>query len=156
MDEAGMTDVPMRLLIAGILTSLMVPIVMGAYQDLSCRVAEDRALAQMERIVRAARSVMDADAGSTIEVRIDVSGFGSAPFQEGTIGGAVGAYPDAGAYSIVIEFSNLGRVSTSPDPPIAMTRGEGGSGLQLREGAMVLVVTHSLIGGMHVASFVEA
>ena len=156
MDEAGMADVPMRLLIASVLTSLMVPLLLGAYEDLSCSVAEDRALREMDRISRAARSVLDGDVGSSVEIEVHLEGFGMASFKRGIIGGPIGGVRNATAYMMVFDIDLLGRILTAPDPPIAMTSGGGVGGLSLGEGDEVIVITHVLIGEVHAASFARA
>jgi hypothetical protein len=156
MDEAGVTDIPMRLLIAAVLTSLMVPIVLGAYEDLSCSVAEHRALREMDRLSGAARSVLDGDIGSSVDLEVDLRGFGLAGFRIGLIGGPLVGERNASAYMIVFDIDLLGRILTSPDPPIAMTSEGGLAGLTLGEGEEVLTVTHVMIGGVHAACFKRA
>lgn len=156
MDEAGVTDIPMRLLIAAVLTSLMVPIVLGAYEDLSCSVAENRALREMDRISGAARSVLDGDIGSSVDLEVDLWGFGLAGFKNGLIGGPLVGERNASAYMIVFDIDLLGKVHTAPDPPIAMTSEGGSVGLTLGEGEAVLTVTHVIIAGVHAASFKRA
>jgi hypothetical protein len=156
MDEAGMTDIPMRLMIAAVLTSLMVPIVLGAYEDLSCSVAEHRALKEMDRISGAARSVLDGDVGSSMDLSVDLRGFGLAGFKIGVIGGPLVGERNASAYMIVFDIDLLGKVLTAPDPPIAMTSEGGMVGLTIGEGEETLMVTHVILGGVHAAAFKRA
>lgn len=156
MDDSGMTDVPMRLMIAAVLTALMVPLVMGAYEDLSRTVAQDRALAEMARIARAGRAVMDGDVGSCVSLTIDVRGFGSVQLEKGTIGATLMDGPTAEAYTIVFDMGSLGEVSTVPEPLMAMTGPDGSSGLTITEGENHLTVTHVSVGGVHAASFMKA
>lgn len=153
MDELGMVDMPMRLLMAAVLTSLMVPVVLGAYQDMSMSVAEDRALRDMSRIAWAARSVLDGDAGSTVRIQLELDGFGSSEFIEGTIGGPLDGEERWRAYVIVFELEGAGRITSAGDPPLPMTDDNGGSGLYLLPGRTELEVTHVIVDGIHAASF---
>jgi len=153
MDDVAMTDLPMRLLISAVLTSLIVPIVIGGYQDLSCSVAEDRALKEMSRIARSARSVMDGDIGSSLVIQLELEGFGGAGFVKGIIGGPLHGESAYASMMIVFQLNTLGRMTSAPDPPVRMTGPDGTAGLDLAPGKVELVVTHILVEGVHAASF---
>ena len=153
MDMDGITDIPMRLLIAAVLTSLAVPMVLDAYEDLSCSVANDRALREMDAIADAARAVLDGDVGSSMDIGLELRGWGSATLTSVVIGGAIDPARTSEAYMMVFQIELLGRVSSAPDPPIAMTNADGSGGMVLGEGRTHLTVTHIVIGSVHAASF---
>jgi len=69
-----MTDIPFRLLISAVLTSLMVPLVISAYDDLSDRTVAGRMESELSRIAQIARAVLDADPGSSLTVTADLRG----------------------------------------------------------------------------------
>lgn len=156
MDDGGMTDVPMKLLISAVMLSLLVPVVVGSYSDLSCTVAEDRALREMSRITKAARSVIDGDVGSTLVIELEIGGFGNSRFQRGTIGGPMEGEGAASSLTIVFEYGTLGEIRTAPDPPIRMTSEGGSGGFVVLPGTDRIEVTHVVIGGVHAALFVAA
>ncbi|MGA1819658.1 MAG: hypothetical protein ACMUHU_01475 [Thermoplasmatota archaeon] len=135
--KLGAAELSMGLLIAAVVTSVSVPLVMTAYSDLSAKVTVDALEEEIGHLLRMVRAVMDSGNGSTAEVDIEISHFGSSRVERVAIGGPPGSGSER--FMVSYEVSGHGRGFMSLDPPLPMTTVEG-EGLQLDEGGHTLIL----------------
>ncbi|MCU0798542.1 MAG: hypothetical protein MUC62_02575 [Candidatus Thermoplasmatota archaeon] len=150
VDREGVSDIPVRLLIAAVLTSLVVPVFWSAYGDLSATITEGALDSELFELVSSVQDVMSGGVGSRVEVSIELKGWGSCDIERIEVGGM--ADPRS-SESYLIRYVISGRAERrmAPQPLTVMTT-EGGSTLVLSEGSFVISVTHMMMGTTHMAT----
>ena len=149
VDEKGVSDIPVRLLIAAVLTSLMVPLVWSAYRDLSATITEGSLGSELQRLVSAVQDVMSGGVGSRVEVRLELKGWGSCSIQRVEVGGSLEG-SSADRYLVRYAISGCADGRLAPEPLTPMTTKDGSS-LVLNEGTYFVTVTHCSKGSVHMA-----
>lgn len=88
-DAEGIMDMPMRLLIASVLTAMIIPVFYGAYEDLSIARTEDGLLSEIDDFMMMSRALLDGGVGSSAEFDFQVeSRMNSGPVKV-SIGGPI-------------------------------------------------------------------
>jgi hypothetical protein len=139
----------MRLLIAAVLTSLVIPVFWGAYDELSENITESSLEKAAYRLLSAVSDVMSGGTGSALEVDIKVEGFGSAEANGLFVGGDV---EGNGSERYIISFCISGgpKRCLSLRQPVAMASPDG-KGLALGDGHHRLKVVHKEREVLHYA-----
>jgi hypothetical protein len=143
----GVTDIPMRLLIASVVMSITVPLVWSAYSDLSIKntiVSVEREITELFEVIE---DVMDAGVGSTLSTRFEVSSWGSARILSIKIGGQMNGSESSEQFLISYQISGYGNRIMSLDPPVAMLSSEA---ISLSEGIYDLKISHELTENGHI------
>lgn len=149
VDDSGAVDMPMRLIIAAVLTSLTLPVLWGAYSDLSDTVTEGSMKRELSRVLRCVDEVMSGGPGSSLELTVDLTGFGTSRVEEVLIGGPLNS-TDGSSFRIEAHVGDMGDLLLALDPPVLMTSSDG-QGLRLGPGVHGLRIGHESINGHHYA-----
>jgi len=149
VDRQGVSDIPVRLLIAAVLTSLVVPVFWGAYGDLSATITEGSLDSELFDLVSSVQDVMSGGEGSRVEVGLELNGWGNCDIERIEIGGTPGGR-SSDSYLIRYVISGRAEKRMAPQPLTLMTTDEGAP-LVLFEGSYVVYVTHVVDGTTRMA-----
>jgi hypothetical protein len=147
----GIADLPMRLLVVSIVTSIAVPVVWAAYSDLSITMTQSSIEKELRDLFEVVESVMDGGVGTSLKVSMDISNWGSAGLDRVTIGTKMNTSSDPDRYVISYEIRGEGRSFISLDPPVAMLSDDG---IILSNGDHELRLEHEVYLDEHIC-FVE-
>jgi len=150
VSDSGMSDIPVRLMIAAVLTSLAVPAMWGAYGDLSRNMTESEVEGDIMDLLHVVEDVINSGPGSTMEIDIELRSWGTCRLDNVVIGGFLnGSGPDRYLARYALDGEKGGFLSL--DPPLAMTLASGEGSLELSEGNHRIRVVHGMVGSEHVA-----
>lgn len=149
VDRQGVSDIPIRLLIAAVLTSLVVPVFLSAYGDLSATITEGSLDSELFKLVSTVQDVMSGGEGSRVEVKLELYGWGNCEIERIEVGGR----PDGGSSdSYLIRYIINGKAEKRLAPrPLTVMTTEEGAPLILLKGSYVVSVTHVLNGTTRMA-----
>lgn len=148
--SSGVSDIPMRLMIAAVITSIAIPAFWSAYDDLSSNITIKDVESDLRAVLRSIDKVMSGGVGSTLEVDMEIDAWGSSNIEEILIGGSLRNGSDPSRYMITYEIRGRGRSILTLDPPVAMGDLENEEGVRLGEGRTVIRLVHGLIEKEHV------
>jgi hypothetical protein len=147
--DLGITDLPMRLLLTAIVTSMVIPVVWSAYTDLSISMTRSSIETEVLDLFDDIRTVMDSGVGSSIEVELEIREWGSADIQRFTIGTGINDPIGGDSYLVRFDIGDDGSSFMSLDPPVAMISQEG---IELSSGRTELRLVHEMIGVEHICT----
>lgn len=145
---SGVSEIPMRLLIAAVLMSMAVPIFWGAYQDLSTTMTVSEIGEKAKDILDTVEALVSGGEGSTVRREVHLRSYGSSALEEMLVGSPPGS-DRTESYAVVFEVSGHGRSIVALDPPVRMISDDGGNGLVLHEGRYELELVHVIVQGEH-------
>ncbi|MFO8051716.1 MAG: hypothetical protein R6V01_08475 [Thermoplasmatota archaeon] len=147
--DHGVSDIPMRLIIAAVITSLSLPIFWGAYDSLSENMTLSSVEGEIGELLRVVEDVMSGGTGSTLDAEISFNSWGTSDIEYVKVGGPL---ENGNASSLKIEYSisGVGTSFLSLDPPLRMCSSKGGS-LFLQEGKHQLRVVNRMFDGVPAA-----
>jgi len=147
-DAAGVMDMPMRLLIASVLTAMILPIFYSAYEDLSITRTEEELLEEIDGLLINARTLLEGGEGSRIETEFNVMGSMNSDPLKVIIGGPIQGDERWTSYTVGYSISGGSYRYVVSKPPVQIT-GNSMDGLSLSEGDHRLIMVHSVINGTH-------
>ncbi|MGA1848748.1 MAG: hypothetical protein ACMUHB_05340 [Thermoplasmatota archaeon] len=147
---SGISDMPVRLIMAAVITSIALPVIWGAYSDLSTTMTVSGIEHEIGELLLSIEEVVNGGVGSTIEIDLEFRSWGLCNIDKVTIGGDLN---DTGPDRYLARYSiDGGRGSfLSLDPPLAMTLASGEGSLELSEGSHRIRLVHGQVGIEHVA-----
>lgn len=139
---------PMRLLIASVLTAMIIPVFYGAYEDLSIARTEDGLLSEIDDFMMMSRALLDGGVGSSAEFDFQVeSRMNSGPVKV-SIGGPIDGDDRWTSFTVGYSISGGGLRYIVSRPPIQITSGSQ-EAVVLGEGDHTLILEHSVMNGTH-------
>jgi hypothetical protein len=140
-------------MIAAVLTSVALPVMWGAYSDLSRNMTVSSVESEIIDLLHCMEEVVNGGVGSAVEIEMDLRSWGSCTLDHVVIGGQLnGSGPDRYLVRYILDGSTKGFLSL--DPPLAMTLSSGEGPLELSEGSHDIRIVHGMAGHEHVA-FIE-
>jgi hypothetical protein len=145
-----MSDIPVRLMIAAVLTSIALPVTWGAYSDLSTHMTVSGIEREIRELLFSIEEVVNGGIGSSMEIELELRSWGICTIDKVAIGGT---YNSTGPDRYSVRYSiDGGRGSfISLDPPLPMTLASGEGPLELAEGSYMIRVVHGLLEKEHIA-----
>ncbi|MFW3147113.1 MAG: hypothetical protein ACMUIE_09920 [Thermoplasmatota archaeon] len=147
-ESSGIADLPMRLLITAVLMSLSVPILWGAYQDLSTTMTVSEIEERARELLDTIEILVSGGEGSSVRKEVRLRSYGSSSIEEMRIGSPLGSDSVEG-YAVVYVVSGHGRSILALDPPVRMISDDHGRGMVLHEGISYLELVHVILEGEH-------
>ncbi len=145
-----MADIPVRLIMAAVLTSIALPVIWGAYSDLSTTMTVSGVEREIQGLLFSVEEVVNGGVGSTMEIELEFRSWGLCSIDKVMIGGDFNdSGPDRYLVRYIIEGGRGSLLSL--DPPLAMTLPSGEGPLELSEGTHRIRVVHGVVGKEHVA-----
>lgn len=151
--DLGVSEVPMRLLITAVITSLALPVFWGAYEDLSERMTMIAVEEEVSSLLKKIDDVLSGGKGSSLDLILDLDSWGFGRLESVKIGGP-GNGTDPSAYMVRYSIKGLGSSFMSLDPPQKIVS-EDGSGLELQEGSHELRITKVELVSGEIAALIE-
>ena len=136
---SGISDLPMQILIGACIIAFAAPIFYSAYDDISSNVTENRIEEELNVLLETMELVLAGDFGTTIEINLDLKGFGSVSIDKISIGGPLDDSPERFVLSYALS-NGYGKKFTL-DPPYPIVSSEN-STLELNSGSFDLKVTN--------------
>lgn len=136
----GISDIPMSILVAAVLTSMTVPAVWSAYQNLSVNMTVDALENEIADMLDMVRAVMDGGVGSVVEVNLEIRHWGSSVVERVEMGGSLNGSSERFMVSYII--AGYGKGFLCLDPPVEMISPRYEGGLVLTEGTYTLRLEH--------------
>ncbi|MEA3559252.1 MAG: hypothetical protein U9R75_08375 [Candidatus Thermoplasmatota archaeon] len=147
--DHGVSDIPMRLLMAAVIMSMSFPVFWGAYDSLSEKMTVSSVERELGNLLEVVDDVMSGGEGSTLDVSISLSSWGSSTLEYVRVGGP-SDNNDSSTFKAEYSISGYGRSFLALDPPIRM-RTPDGYDLELQEGDHDLKIVNTIVRGSPVA-----
>jgi hypothetical protein len=143
----GIADLPMRLLVAAIVTSVAVPVLWSSYSDLSTTMTERYIEKEIRDMFEVVQEVMDGGYGTRVKFTIELETWGGADLEHFTIGSSSEDPGNKDRYIVSYKIEGYGRGFMSLDPPVALVSLEG---IGLSAGHHELWLEHKLLSSEEV------
>lgn len=141
--DLGISDIPMSILIAAVITSITVPAVWSAYQNLSVNMTVDALENEITGMLDMVRAVMDGGVGSVVEVDLDIKHWGSSEVERVEMGGSMNGSSER--FMVSYTITGYGKGFLCLDPPVQMISSGNEGGLALTEGTYRLRLEHGSV-----------
>jgi hypothetical protein len=146
-DNLGMVDVPVKLLIAVIITSMAVPMVWSAYTDLSVTATQNSTESEARELLDVVQTVMDSGVGTTMVHELHLRSWGSSALDSFSIGTGISDIHEVNRYLVSYSIRDLGDGFMSLDPPVAMLSDDG---VTISDGTYRIMLEHRFHQNEHV------
>jgi hypothetical protein len=138
----GIADLPMRLLVAAVVTSIAIPVLWSSYSDLSMTMTERSIEREIREMFEVVQEVMDAGYGTRIKLTLKLDTWGASILGSFIIGAAEDDPSDSDRFIVSYRIEGHARGFRALDPPVAML---SAGGIELSEGYHELWFEHKRI-----------
>ncbi|MGA1821279.1 MAG: hypothetical protein ACMUIG_01980 [Thermoplasmatota archaeon] len=147
-DISGVMDMPVRLLIASVLTAAIIPVFYGAYEDLSMTRTEEGILREIDEFLRISRTLLDGGEGGRIGFDFNLESRMNAGSVSVIMGGPIDGDGKWTSFAVRYRINGGCYRYVVSKPPLQITSHDL-EGLPLGEGSNEIMIQHAVVNGTH-------